>query len=70
MTKLTADTITDDQIREVQAHALEIEDAKTEDLCRHALGITPTIAWNFSSYGARARIAEEINDQRAVWGRQ
>jgi hypothetical protein len=58
---LTADTITDDQIRSLQSVSLDTGDAHTEDLCRLALGMTPTIAWNLTPYGARARCADAIN---------
>lgn len=65
MTNLTADTITDDQIRALQAEAAEAGDLEQVDLCRLALGITPTIAWNLTPYAARIRCADAINDARA-----
>jgi hypothetical protein len=61
MPKLSINTITDDDIRALQADALAAGDDHTEDLCRHALGITPLIAWNFSSHAARIRCVEAIN---------
>jgi hypothetical protein len=60
-TKLTADTITDDDIRQLQDEARNADDDKQEDLCRLALGMTPTIAWNLIPYAARGRCADAIN---------
>jgi hypothetical protein len=60
-TALTADTITDDQIRALQAEALAAGDDTQEDLCRLALGMTPIKAWSLTSYGARIRCAEAVN---------
>ncbi len=58
---LTADTITDDQISQLRDEASEQDDTVQVDLCRLALGMTPTIAWNLTPYGARARCADAIN---------
>jgi hypothetical protein len=63
--KLTADTISDDDIRALQSEASEADDPKQVDLCRLALGMTPTIAWNLTPYGARGRCADAINNARA-----
>ena len=62
MTKLTADTITDDQIQLLRDEAGEHGDLEQVDLCRLALGITPTIAWNLTPYAARGRCADAINN--------
>ena len=43
-------------------------DLEQVDLCRLALGMTPTIAWNLTPYGARARCAEAINAAKAAEG--
>lgn len=64
-TKITADTITDEQIEELQASAGEAGDLEQVDLCRLALGMTPTIAWNLTPYGARIRCAKVIDNARA-----
>ena len=64
-TKLTADTITDDQIRALQAEALAAGDGEQEDLCRLALGMTSRKAWNTTPYGARIRCADALNAGRA-----
>lgn len=66
--QLTADTISDDDILALQSEASEADDAKQVDLCRLALGMTPTIAWNLTPYGARARCADAINNARAQDG--
>ncbi len=66
MNTLTADTITDDQIRALQTEASEAGDDTQADLCRLALGMTPLIAWNLTPYGARLRCADAINAARAM----
>ena len=57
-TNITADTITDDQIRDLQSEASEAGDHKQADMCRLALGMTPLIAWNLTPYAARIRCAK------------
>lgn len=64
-TKLSADTITDEQIKALLAEAAEAGDDKQVDLCRLALGMTPMIAWNLTPYAARIRCADAINEARA-----
>lgn len=57
---ITADTITDRQIRALMNEAIEANDAKQADLCRLALGMTPIRAWNLTPYAARIRCARAI----------
>jgi hypothetical protein len=63
---LTADTITDTQIRALQADAGESGDSEMYDICRLALGLTPAMSWPFETYGARSRCADVINNARAM----
>lgn len=65
MNKLTADTITDDQIEQLRAEAVIADDDKQVDLCRLALGITTVRAWNLTPYGARMQCAAAITAARA-----
>lgn len=65
MNKLTADTITDDQIRALQTEASDAGDIEQADLCSLALGYTPLIAWNLTPYAARIRCVAAINEARA-----
>lgn len=67
-TKLTADTITEQQIHDLKAEAWEAGDTKQADLCRLALGMTPLISWNFTPYEARGLCADAINNARAQEG--
>lgn len=64
--KITADTITDDQIRALQAEAAEAGDLEQVDLCRLALGMPTKIAWNTTPYGARIKCAKVIDAARAM----
>lgn len=65
MEMLTIDTITDEDIRMLREDALAAGDDEQVDLCRLALGITTTRAWNLSLHGARVRCVDAINTARA-----
>ena len=58
--KITADMVTDEQIKQLQYEANEHGDNEQADLCRLALGITTLMAWNITPYGARIRCAAAI----------
>lgn len=73
----TADTITDEQIREIRKHCVEHDDYITRDIADLALGITRPIGANLQGGGwinglrdyltvteARVRCAEILNTRK------
>lgn len=68
--KVTADTITGDQIDALKAESIEADDYLQVDLCKIAVGIPVTDSpfWNLSPSAARQRCADAINAARAKAG--
>lgn len=63
---VTADTITTEQLEGLRDEAARHGDDMQVAYCQLALGNTPKIALNTTSYGARIVCADAINAARAM----